>query len=97
MSQCLKYPDYCSVNVLTMEFIKGIRIKDLIYMPVPQSKKIVQEDDSIAFIDYIEFGTGQVDERAELRATIREVAEKMESMGDKFISVKLKLIIIKYR
>ena len=76
------YPDYCSVNVLTMEFIQGIQIKDIINMPVPQSKKseytrtitksylkqvyidgfyhadphggnmIVQEDDTIAFIDF---------------------------------------------
>ncbi len=33
------YPDYCSANVLTMEFIKGVQIKDVIDMPVPQSKK----------------------------------------------------------
>lgn len=248
------YPDYCSVNVLTMEFIQGIQIKDIINMPVPQSKKseytrtitksylkqvyidgfyhadphggnmIVQEDDTIAFIDFgavdsidddlkrntlefyyainnkdvevatqsflkigdadsrdvdihrlrkdmdnlianynyglegrqsdnyaklglkydirlpgefstlqraimliegvcleldprfniksiaipvlieaykklnvpkgvalhIEFNTGPVDEKAELRAAIREVAEKMEGMGDKYISVKQK-------
>ena len=38
----------------------------------------------------IEFNTGPVDEKAELRAAIREVAEKMEGMGDKFISVKQK-------
>jgi ubiquinone biosynthesis protein len=248
------YPDYCSVNVLTMEFIQGIQIKDIINMPVPQSKKseytrtitksylkqvyidgfyhadphggnmIVREDDTIAFIDFgavdsiddelkrntlefyyainnkdvevatqsflkigdadsrdvdihrlrkdmdnlianynyglegrqsdnyaklglkydirlpgefstlqrailliegvcleldprfniksiaipvlieaykklnvskgaalhIEFNTGPVDEKAELRAAIREVAEKMEGMGDKYISVKQK-------
>ncbi len=248
------YPDYCSVNVLTMEFISGTQIKDLISMSVPQSKKseytrtitrsylkqvyidgfyhadphggnmIVQEDDTIAFIDFgavgslddelkknilefyyavnnkdvegatqsflkigdadardvdirrlrkdmdtlvanqnyglegrqsdnyaklglkydiklpgefstlqrailliegvcleldpkfsikpiaipvlmdaykklnipkgaalqIEFNTGPVDEKAELRAAIREVAEKMEGMGDKFVSVKQK-------
>jgi ubiquinone biosynthesis protein len=248
------YPDYCSVNVLTMEFIQGIQIKDIINMLVPQSKKseytrtitksylkqvyidgfyhadphggnmIVQEDDTIAFIDFgavdsiddelkrntlefyyainnkdvevatqsflkigdadsrdvdihrlrkdmdnlianynyglegrqsdnyaklglkydirlpgefstlqraimliegvcleldprfniksiaipvlieaykklnvpkgvalhIEFNTGPVDEKAELRAAIREVAEKMEGMGDKYISVKQK-------
>jgi len=76
------YPDYCSANVLTMEFIQGIQIKDLIDMSKPQSKKseyartitksylkqvyidgfyhadphggnmIVQEDDIIAFIDF---------------------------------------------
>ncbi len=76
------YSDYCSANVLTMEFIQGIQIKDVIDMPVPQSKKseytrtitksylkqvyidgfyhadphggnmIVQEDDTIAFIDF---------------------------------------------
>jgi ubiquinone biosynthesis protein len=76
------FPDYCSVNVLTMEFIQGIQIKDLISMSVSQSKKseytrtitrsylkqvyidgfyhadphggnmIVREDDSIAFIDF---------------------------------------------
>ena len=33
------YPDYCSINVLTMEFIQGIQIKDIINMSVPQSKK----------------------------------------------------------
>ena len=38
----------------------------------------------------IEFSTGPVDEKAELRAAIKEVAEKMEGMGDKFISVKQK-------
>jgi ubiquinone biosynthesis protein len=248
------YPDYCSVNILTMEFINGTQIKDIINTPVPQSKKseytrtitrsylkqvyidgfyhadphggnmIVREDDTIAFIDFgavgslddelkknilefyyavnnndvegatqsflkigdadardvdirrlrkdmdtlianqnyglegrqsdnyaklglkydiqlpgefstlqrailliegvcleldpkfnikpiaipvlmdaykklkipkgaalqIEFSTGPVDEKAELRAAIREVAEKMEGMGDKFISVKQK-------
>jgi len=76
------YSDYCSANVLTMEFIKGIQVKDIIDMQVPQSKKseysrtitksylkqvyidgfyhadphggnmIVQEDDTIAFIDF---------------------------------------------
>ena len=76
------YSDYCSANVLTMEFIQGIQVKDLIDMQVPQSKKseysrtitksylkqvyidgfyhadphggnmIVQEDDTIAFIDF---------------------------------------------
>jgi ubiquinone biosynthesis protein len=76
------YPEYCSVNVLTMEFIKGIQIKDIINMPVPQSKKseytrtitksylkqvyidgfyhadphggnmLVEENDTIAFIDF---------------------------------------------
>jgi ubiquinone biosynthesis protein len=40
----------------------------------------------------IEFNTGPVDEKAELRAAIREVAGKMEGMGDKFISVKQKEI-----
>jgi ubiquinone biosynthesis protein len=39
---------------------------------------------------HIEFNTEPVDEKAELRAAIREVAEKMEGMGDKFISVKQK-------
>jgi ubiquinone biosynthesis protein len=38
----------------------------------------------------IEFNTEPVDERAELRAAIREFAEKMDGMGDKFISVKQK-------
>lgn len=76
------YPDYCSANVLTMEFIQGTQIKDIIDMPVPQSKKseytrtitrsylkqvyidgfyhadphggnmLVEEDDTIAFIDF---------------------------------------------
>lgn len=76
------YPEYCSTNILTMEFIQGTQIKDIINMPVPQSKKseytriitksylkqvyidgfyhadphggnmIVQEDDTIAFIDF---------------------------------------------
>nr|WP_243683979.1 AarF/UbiB family protein [Methanosarcina barkeri] len=76
------YPDYCSANVFTMEFIQGIQIKDIINMPVPQSKKseytrtitksylkqvyidgfyhadphggnmLVQENDTIAFIDF---------------------------------------------
>ncbi len=76
------YPDYCSANVLTMEFIQGIQIKDIINLPILQSKKseyartitnsylkqvyidgfyhadphggnmIVQEDDTIAFIDF---------------------------------------------
>ena len=39
---------------------------------------------------HIEFTTEPVDEKAELRAAIREVAEKMEGMGDKFLSVKQK-------
>ena len=38
----------------------------------------------------IEFSTEPVDEKVELRAAIREVAEKMEGMGDKFISVRQK-------
>ncbi|AKB52110.1 ABC1 family protein [Methanosarcina barkeri str. Wiesmoor] len=76
------YPDYCSANVLTMEFIKGTQIKDITNMPVPQSKKseytriitksylkqvyidgfyhadphggnmLVQENNTIAFIDF---------------------------------------------
>ena len=76
------YPDYCSANVLTMEFIQGIQIKDIINLQILQSKKseysrtitksylkqvyidgfyhadphggnmIVQEDDTIAFIDF---------------------------------------------
>ncbi|WP_440945280.1 ABC1 kinase family protein [Methanosarcina sp. T3] len=76
------YPEYCSANVLTMEFIQGTQIKDIIGMPVPQSKKaeytrtitksylkqvyidgfyhadphggnmLVEEDDTIAFIDF---------------------------------------------
>jgi ubiquinone biosynthesis protein len=76
------YPDYCSTNILTMEFINGTQIKDIINTPVPQSKKseytrtitrsylkqvyidgfyhadphggnmIVREDDTIAFIDF---------------------------------------------
>jgi ubiquinone biosynthesis protein len=76
------YPDYCSANVLTMEFIQGIQIKDIINIQKLQSKKseyartitksylkqiyidgfyhadphggnmIVQEDDTIAFIDF---------------------------------------------
>ena len=33
------YPDYCSANVLTMEFIQGTQVKDIIDMQVPQSKK----------------------------------------------------------
>jgi len=33
------YSDYCSANVLTMEFINGIQVKDIIDMQVPQSKK----------------------------------------------------------
>jgi len=36
----------------------------------------------------IEFTSEPADEKAELRAAIREVAEKMEEMGDKFLSVK---------
>ena len=76
------YPDYCSTNVLTMEFIQGIQIKDVIDMQIPQSKKseytrtitksylkqvyidgfyhadphggnmLVEENDTIAFIDF---------------------------------------------
>jgi ubiquinone biosynthesis protein len=76
------YPDYCSTNILTMEFINGKQIKDIINMPVLQSKKseysrtitksylkqvyidgfyhadphggnmIVQEDDTVVFIDF---------------------------------------------
>jgi len=76
------YPGYCSANVLTMEFIQGTQIKDIIDMPVPQSKKseytrtitksylkqvyidgfyhadphggnmLVEENDTIAFIDF---------------------------------------------
>jgi ubiquinone biosynthesis protein len=33
------YPDYCSANALTMEFIQGIQIKDIINIQKPQSKK----------------------------------------------------------
>lgn len=84
------YPDYCSANVLTMEFIQGIQIKDIINMPVPQSKKseytrtitksylkqvyidgfyhadphggnmLVLENDTIAFIDF--GAVGSIDE-----------------------------------
>ena len=39
---------------------------------------------------HIEFSTEPVDEKAELRAAIREVADKMEGMGDKFLSIKQK-------
>lgn len=76
------YSDYSSANVLTMEFIQGTQVKDIIDMPVPQSKKseytrtitksylkqvyidgfyhadphggnmLVQENDTIAFIDF---------------------------------------------
>ncbi len=76
------YPVYCSVNVLTMEFIQGTQVKDIIDLPVPQSKKseytrtitksylkqvyidgfyhadphggnmLVEEDDTVAFIDF---------------------------------------------
>ncbi|MGB9928672.1 MAG: ABC1 kinase family protein [Methanosarcina sp.] len=76
------YSDYCSTNVLTMEFIKGIQVKDVIDMQLPQSKKseytrtitksylkqvyidgfyhadphggnmLVEENDTIAFIDF---------------------------------------------
>ena len=76
------YSDYCSTNVLTMEFIEGIQIKDVIDMQIPQSKKseytrtitksylkqvyidgfyhadphggnmLVEENDTIAFIDF---------------------------------------------
>jgi ubiquinone biosynthesis protein len=38
----------------------------------------------------IEFSTEPVDEKAELRAAIKDVAEKMEGMGDKFITIKQK-------
>jgi ubiquinone biosynthesis protein len=84
------YPDYCSTNVLTMEFINGTQIKDIIDMPVPQSKKseytrtitksylkqvyidgfyhadphggnmLVEENDTIAFIDF--GAVGSIDE-----------------------------------
>lgn len=84
------YPDYCSANVLTMEFIQGTQIKDIIDMPVPQSKKseytrtitksylkqvyidgfyhadphggnmLVEENDTIAFIDF--GAVGSIDE-----------------------------------
>ncbi len=84
------YSDYCSANVLTMEFIQGIQIKDIINMPVPQSKKseytrtitksylkqvyidgfyhadphggnmLVQVNDTIAFIDF--GAVGSIDE-----------------------------------
>ena len=37
---------------------------------------------------HIEFSTEPVDEKAEMRATIREVADKMEEMGDRFLSLK---------
>lgn len=76
------YEDYCSANVLTMEFIQGTQIKDIIDMPVPQSKKseytrtitksylkqvyidgfyhadphggnmLAEENDTVAFIDF---------------------------------------------
>ena len=76
------YEDYCSINVLTMEFIQGTQIKDIINMSVPQSKKseytrtitksylkqvyidgfyhadphggnmLVEENDTISFIDF---------------------------------------------
>jgi ubiquinone biosynthesis protein len=39
---------------------------------------------------HIEFSTEPVDEKAELRAAIQEVANKMEGMGDKFLSLKQK-------
>jgi ubiquinone biosynthesis protein len=84
------YPDYCSANVLTMEFIQGIQIKDIINMNVLQSKKseytrtitksylkqvyidgfyhadphggnmLVEENDTIAFIDF--GAVGSIDE-----------------------------------
>jgi ubiquinone biosynthesis protein len=84
------YSDYCSANVLTMEFIQGTQIKDIINVPVPQSKKseytrtitrsylkqvyidgfyhadphggnmLVQETDTIAFIDF--GAVGSIDE-----------------------------------
>ena len=76
------YPDYCSANILTMEFIQGTQVKDIIDMQVPQSKKseytrtitksylkqvyidgfyhadphggnmLVEENDTVAFIDF---------------------------------------------
>lgn len=76
------YPDYCSANVLTMEFIQGTQVKDIIDMPLPQSKKseytrtitksylkqvyidgfyhadphggnmLVEENDTVSFIDF---------------------------------------------
>jgi ubiquinone biosynthesis protein len=76
------YEDYCSANILTMEFIQGTQIKDIIDIPVPQSKKseytrtitksylkqvyidgfyhadphggnmLVEENDTVAFIDF---------------------------------------------
>lgn len=39
---------------------------------------------------HIEFSTEPVDEKAELRATIRELADKMEDMGDRFLEGKQK-------
>ncbi|AKB22539.1 AarF/ABC1/UbiB kinase family protein [Methanosarcina sp. WH1] len=33
------YPVYCSANILTMEFIQGTQVKDIIDLPVLQSKK----------------------------------------------------------
>ncbi|AKB74278.1 ABC1 family protein [Methanosarcina lacustris Z-7289] len=76
------YPVYCSANVLTMEFVRGTQVKDIIDMPVSQSKKseytrtitksylkqvyidgfyhadphggnmLVEENDTVAFIDF---------------------------------------------
>ncbi|MCQ1536721.1 AarF/ABC1/UbiB kinase family protein [Methanosarcina sp. KYL-1] len=76
------YSDYCSANVLTMEFVEGVQVKDVVDMPVPQSKKseytrtitksylkqvyidgfyhadphggnmLVREDDTVTFIDF---------------------------------------------
>ena len=39
---------------------------------------------------HIEFSAEPPDEKAELRAAIREVAEKMEYMGDRFLEGKQK-------
>jgi ubiquinone biosynthesis protein len=39
---------------------------------------------------HIEFSAEPVDEKAELRAAIREVADKMEGMGDRFLEGKQK-------
>jgi ubiquinone biosynthesis protein len=39
---------------------------------------------------HIEFSAEPVDEKAELRAAIKEVADKMEGMGDRFLEGKQK-------
>ena len=39
---------------------------------------------------HIEFSSEPVDEKAEMRAAIREVADKMEGMGDRFLEVRQK-------